>query len=171
MPRNLIDLVNEIGTTEVTNRREFTEDLRTRALQERYTGFLPDEGAFDASLQAEIDAILARLPISTEQFNADLAARGIFSAGEAPAAFSRDVLAPITREATSAVTRSKLGFQSLFQQGRIAEEQARLNNARLFLEKILREAEIKAQEEANRSNIIGGFFGGVGDIASSFIER
>lgn len=100
--------------------------LMKESARDTSSGFLPDKGAFDANLEAQLNEIFARLPVSIEQFNTDLASRGIFGAGEAPKALYSDVFAPIARAGASATAASNLGYAQLSQQGQIAGEQLRL---------------------------------------------
>ena len=88
-------------------------------------GFLPDEDKFSTALDAKIDEIMSQLPVGVESFNADLAARGIFSAGEAPAEMYRSVYAPVARAATSAVSNSMLAFNEATMRGNIQAESFR----------------------------------------------
>lgn len=94
----------------------------TNRREQVYSGFLPSEDRFAAALDAQIDDILGQLPVGRESFNADLAARGIFSSGEAPEQLYRSVYAPITRAATSAIADSRLRFNQLTLQGNVMAE-------------------------------------------------
>ena len=99
--------------------------LRDEAERDRTSGFLPDKEVFDADLGAQLDEFYAGLPVAREQFESDLASRGIRSSGEATGELYRTAYAPIARAGASAVARSNLGYAQMFQQGRYQEEALR----------------------------------------------
>ena len=129
--------------------------------EERFTGFLPDEATFEADLEARLDEIFAQLPGGIEAFQADLATRGIFGAGEAPAALYRDVYAPIARAGASAVAGSRLAFQEQTIQAKFEMERFRQQTWTTLLNVMLERERIQAQKDAQSS----GFWGAVGDVA------
>ncbi len=93
------------------------DEIRNQIAATRSTSFVPDQGAFNAQTQSNVDNILAQLPVSREAFNTNLASRGIYSAGEAPKAEYADVYAPIARAATGASVAGQVGYQQLAMQG------------------------------------------------------
>ncbi len=99
--------------------------LKAEIARDRSSQFVPDEAAFTAQTESNIDRILARLPVGIENFEADLASRGIRGSGEATGRKFADVIAPITREATGAAVSGQVAFEGLKQRGNIAADQAR----------------------------------------------
>jgi len=93
---------------------------------ERTSGFMPDEGDYDAAIEADINDIMSQLPMGMESFNADLASRGIYGAGEAPKRMYSDVIAPVARQASNAAVQGRLKYAQSYQQGRMAEENQRM---------------------------------------------
>jgi|GEM_PF-3948308 len=96
--------------------------LLARYKSESYSGFMPDREAYDRSMRADIDEVMAGLPVGMDAFNSNLAARGISGAGEAAKYQYADVVAPIARAASNAVVKSNLGYAEAYQQGSIAAE-------------------------------------------------
>jgi hypothetical protein len=74
---------------------------------------LPDKGTYQAATQAQINEILAQMPVGQEGFNADLASRGLFSGGEAPKGMYQNVYAPIARAAATVGTQGMLGYEQM----------------------------------------------------------
>jgi len=153
--------------------RRMQNQLEAMAMQERYTGFMPNQQVFEDDLRASLAGIGAQLPYAQEAFNADLASRGLYSAGEAPKYMYKDVVAPITREMTSAVTRSKLAYAQQFQQGRMAEEQMRQNYMQSWVNWLVAnkqiEAQIKMAKMQSSGNALGGLFSAAGQLGAAFI--
>jgi len=74
---------------------------------------MPDKTTWQANTNAQIADVLAQLPVSQEAFNADLASRGMFSAGEAPKNLYSQVYAPIARSAATVGTQGMLGYEQM----------------------------------------------------------
>lgn len=144
-------------------------ELKKQYETERFSGFLPDEGLYKDAFQADMDQIMAALPIAGEEFNANLAARGMFGAGEAPAAYYRDVVAPVAREATSAASKYNLAYQQQYQQGRMAEEQLRRDYLSQYINYKLQLKMMEIQKQIAKEQGQGGFWGGVTDIAGAAV--
>lgn len=83
----------------------------------RETGFLPDEAAYEAQIQADIEDVMSQLPIGEEAFMAQIASQGIYGAGELTKNLYRDVYAPLARAGTGAAVRGRLGYAQAYQQG------------------------------------------------------
>lgn len=139
--------------------------------EERFTGFLPDEATFEADLDARLDEIFAQIAPGQEAFNADLAARGIFSAGEAPAALFRDVYAPIARAGASAVASSRLSFQQQQLQAQTQIEQFRQMTWATMLDAMLRREELQAAKDAQGGGLWGAIGTGIGIIGGGAVNR
>lgn len=108
--------------------------LRDNARRDRSSMFIPNQQAFTNQTNAQIDEILAQLPVNQEAFNADLASRGIFRSGEAPKALYQDVYAPIARAATSAAVAGQVGYEQIRQRGAIASEQLAMQSLQLLIQ-------------------------------------
>lgn len=153
--------------------------LKARADQDSMTGFLPDADAWDASLDAQIQEIMAGLPVSMENFNADLAARGLFSAGEAPKYLYANTIAPVMKAAATATAQAKLGYSQMYQTGAIASENAISNrirdwyNWKLAQEQLqVQRQQIEAQKSASTWGGIGSFLGtGAGLLAKAIRQK
>ena len=145
-------------------------ELEELAMQERYTGFMPDKRAFEADLAASLEDIKADLPYDLEAYRANQASRGIYSGGEAVKYEYRDVVAPIARAMTSAVTRSKLAYSQQFQKGRFGEEQIRQNYVQAWMGWILENKRIQAQLKIAKMQNKGGGLGAIfGAVAGSVL--
>lgn len=159
----------------------FVKDLQKYAGQNRYSGFLggdsmsgflPDKGVFDASLQAKLDEFGAQLGINQEAFNTDLASRGIYSAGEAPKFLYQDVMAPIYRAGASATAQSQLEYSKMYQQGRFGQEDLRFRvksaeeQTKLQYQQLLMQALLGKQQSTQ--GIIGDFLGGAGELGMNY---
>lgn len=101
--------------------------IRGEVERDRTSGFLPDREVFDEALQSQLAGFTAQLPASVEAFNADAAARGVFSSGQAGAELYRTAIAPIARAGTTAIAQANLGFAQAEQRGRIAADTSRQN--------------------------------------------
>lgn len=143
--------------------------LETLAMQERYTGFMPDKALFEEDLMNSLEGIQAELPYAEEAFNADLASRGMYSSGEAPKYMYKDVVAPVARAMTSAVSSSKLAYAGQYQQGMMAQEQMRLNYINTMMNWILENKRIKAQRDAASSGFLSDIFTGVAQVGTAAI--
>jgi hypothetical protein len=128
---------------------------------ERYNGFLPDKGAYDSELEATLASITGQIPVAEENFNADLAARGLFASGEAPKAMYRDVYAPVAREAYSAAAKNRLAYAQAYQQGSMASEQLRAQYLSTVINLLLNREQLKLQKSAQSSGMFGDIFGGI----------
>ena len=135
-----------------TNLQQGKRLASASAQRENFEGFVPDRSAFDAQIQAQLDQYLAQLPVAQNQFNADLASRGIFGAGEAPKFLYSDVYAPIARAGAQAITQSNVQFEQLSQQGRITQAQLQ-QQADQF------NRQLRAQKQAALWSGIGGLVG------------
>lgn len=80
--------------------------------------FVPDKAAFTGATNANIASIMAKLPVSTDQFTGQLASRGLFGSGEGVSHLYSDVYAPIQREANLAAASGLLNYEQLAQQGK-----------------------------------------------------
>jgi len=138
---------------------------------DNYTGFLPDKQAYSASAQAAVDSVMSRLPISMESFNADLASRGIYGAGEAPKYMYRDVIAPVAQAATNAVAQSELEYARAYQSGSIQAAQMKQNAfnvlSGLVTGNVGLERENYGYEQSGRSQFFGELGNIFGDIGGS----
>jgi len=141
--------------TPVAQDKQLMNLLRSEAARDMTTGFLPDEGAYNASMKAEVDSIMSRLPAGITDFNADLASRGVFGSGEAPKRMYADVFAPLAREATLATTRGRREYQGLKVQGMSAAEQLRQGKINSLMSYI-------QSREANETSLLRGEDGGGG---------
>lgn len=146
---------------------KYVEDLIMTAYQDRnMTGFLPDKGAYDASLRANIDEIMAGMPVQSEAFEADLASRGIHGAGEAPKFKYQGVYAPIARAATSAAAQSELGYAQAYQRGSIAAEQMRQQMLGYLLQYHQTNTELAYRDYVADQSGIADLFGGIGEFGA-----
>lgn len=147
---------------------EIMQLLMTAYETENITGFMPDKQAFDQSMRAQIDEVMATLPVSMEEFNAGVASRGLFGAGEAPKRMYADVVAPVGRAATSAVATANLGYAKASQYGKI--EAARLKMQQM--QQILQAAGINLGSEMTDFQMDiegrGAVFGGLGNAATLY---
>lgn len=159
------------GIEDIQATNQFNKYQERILSEERFTGFLPDEATFEADLEARLDEIYAQLPIGQEAFNADLAARGIFSAGEAPAALYRDVYAPIARAGASAVAGSRLAFQQQTTQAKFEMERFRQMTWATMLDAMIRREQIQAQEDAQGNPFLSAIGTGIGIIGGGAINR
>lgn len=141
--------------------------LQQRAEQQSYSGFLPDQGMFDEAMAAQIDEILGRLPAGIEDFNADLASRGLFTAGEAPKYLYTDVIAPVARAAASVVGQSRLQFAGMQQQGRIAEVGAQSQALGQWMNFIFGQEQLRLQREQIKATRDAAKWGAIGEVAGS----
>lgn len=133
---------------------------------DRYSGFMPDSQPYTASIEAQIADLLAQIPAGEEAFNADIASRGTFSAGEATKGLYSTVYAPIARAGASAIAQGNLGLEQARQQGYGMQQNARFQAVQLWLNKILTEQQIKAQKDAADSSAFGDILGaGIGLLA------
>ncbi len=128
---------------------------------ERYDGFLPDKGAYDAELEATLASITGQIPVAEENFNADLAARGLFASGEAPKTMYRDVYAPVAREAYSAAAKNRLAYAQAYQQGSMAAEQLRAQYLSTLINFMLSREQLGIQKKAQSSGMFGDILGGI----------
>ena len=128
---------------------------------ERYDGFLPNKGAYDSELEATLASITGQIPVAQENFNADLAARGLFASGEAPKAMYRDVYAPVAREAYSAAAKNRLAYAQAYQQGSMAAEQLRAQYLSTVINLLLNREQLKLQKSAQSSGMFGDIVGGI----------
>lgn len=97
-----------------------------------YTGFLPDQSAYDESYRAKIGELELALGTGIEGFNADAAARGVFGSTEGQSRMYEDVMRPIYAAGAGAAAQSNLGYAQAYQSGMIAEENVRLNYAQIL---------------------------------------
>lgn len=107
--------------------KEVMDLLYQNARMDRSSMFIPDQAAFTASINSRIADILSQIAPGMEAFNADRAARGTFSSGEATTQAYRTVYAPIARAATGAATEGAVQYEGLRQRGAIAADSARQN--------------------------------------------
>lgn len=144
----------------------YMEQMLLKAYNDRnMTGFLPNKGAYDESLRADIDEIMAGLPVGSEAFESDLASRGIRGSGEAVGAKYRDVYAPIARAATSAAAQSNLGYAQAYQSGSIAAENLRQNTLQMLMQMHQFNTGLDYQDYIADQAGIGDMFGGIGNAA------
>ena len=140
--------------------------IASRAKQENFNGFLPSEEAYSSALDAQIEDIFSRLPVGRENFEADLASRGIRGSGEATKFLYSDVYAPIARQAALATSQSKLSYFQAFQTGSIAAANLNFNYTQLQSSRELEQQRIEAEKRASLFEAIGGLIGtGVGAFA------
>jgi hypothetical protein len=137
------------------------DEIRGQYQANRSTGFLPDETLWTKATQSSIDKILASLPSGMERFNTDLASRGIYSSGEAPKYMYQDVVAPVMREAGGALIQGKLGYAQAFQQGKIAEENMKMNYLNMLLSAML-------NKQPGFMSSIGESLSGAGSMAMMY---
>lgn len=97
--------------------RKYRDYFQRKADEFDTNAFIPDEGAFTAKAQSDVDRIMSQYGYSQEAFNADLASRGIFGSGEAPGYLAREVRAPFIREALGATTQAQKEYEYLAQSG------------------------------------------------------
>ena len=91
------------------------------------SAIVPDESVFESALGSKIKGILSKIPAAQQNFNSDLASRGIFGSGEAPGRLYADVYAPISAEASTAASEGMASYAQLAMQGKIAAEQLHSN--------------------------------------------
>jgi hypothetical protein len=132
--------------------------LRQGAAGEGLEGFQPDSDVFMESINAQVDEILAQLPVAQEAFNADAAARGVFGSPESLKNLYADVYSPIARSATSVATQGLVGLEGLKQQGAFQAAQVPLQYANI----------LGGLYGQNRSS--GGVRGAIGDIGGSSFQ-
>jgi hypothetical protein len=171
---NLLDSVKarerfNAGPKKPTLESKMQNQLEELAMQERYTGFMPDKALLEEDLMNSLEGIKAELPYAEEAFNADLASRGMYSAGEAPKYMYKDVVAPVARAMTSAVSSSKLAYAGQYQQGMMAQEQTRQNYMNMMMNWILENKRIKAQRDAASGGFLSDLFAGGAQIATAAI--
>lgn len=144
LPPDIIDLIRQFATNPDTS------------------GFLPDKSAYEADFNAKMKNILAGLPVGIENFNTDLASRGIFRSGEAPKNLYSQVFAPVAGQLASGAAASNLGYAQAYQQGRMGQEQLRANALQMLMQAVM-----------NRRPSIGGVIGeglaGAGGDASQYL--
>lgn len=133
------------------------DELRGMAGERNYNGFLPDKSAWDADLKAKLADVYATLPVGVENFNADLASRGIFRSGEAPKNLYGQIYAPIARTAASAVASSNLGYSQQYQQGMQFGANLRQNYYNMLLQAVM-------QRQPSAAGTLGG---SLSDLASA----
>jgi len=141
--------------------------LQQRAQEQNFTGFMPDRGLFDAYIQAQIDAAMGRLPFNEEAFNANLASRGLFTAGEAPKYLYSDVYAPVASAIAQSTTQGNLQFAGMQQQGAIAAESAMSNRIGMYINWLLSQQQLELQRRqiaAEQSAAWGNVFGNLAGI-------
>lgn len=124
------------------------------------SGYLPEQAYFDQAMQADMNNILAELPIQQEQLQAFAASHGIGGSGELMGVMSRDVYAPITRALASVQANSRLQFHQLTLQGKQAYE----NNRQNLINSILAAIQVS---ESNKSNWLSDVLGAVGQIGGA----
>lgn len=139
---------------------EVEEKMMKNIRRDDVSGFLPDESAYSTAMDAEIQEILSQLPINEEAFNADLAARGIYGAGEAPKHMYRNVYAPIARSMATVAAKSRLSFTQMQQRGRFEQERLKLDYMKTWYQKMLQMRQIKAQQEAADAALWGDMIEG-----------
>jgi hypothetical protein len=97
-----------------------------------FAGFMPDKDAFDRSYWGKVDEILATLPVAKENYNAELASRGIHGAGEATKYGYEKVYAPVARATAGVAAESGIAFEEMRQRGSIAIQQLRQNTLQML---------------------------------------
>lgn len=128
--------------------------LMEMADSERFSGFLPDQAKFDQALKSKLDEFMAQLPIGEEAFNADLASRGVFGAGEAPAAMYRDVYAPIARAGATAIGQSELDYSNTLLSARIQGEQLYQNAVNALIDAVMKNDLTRLQQGFDWSGLM-----------------
>lgn len=139
--------------------------------RDRYSGFMPDAQKYQANIEAQIAELLGQVAGGEEAFNADLASRGIFSAGEAPKALYSSVYAPIARAGASAIASGNLGLEQARMQGYGAQQNARLQAVQLWLNQVLGKEQLKRQDDATTAGFLGDLFGTAGQVAGAYFLK
>jgi len=139
--------------------------LQQRAQEQNFTGFMPDRGLFDAYIQAQMDAAMGRLPFNEEAFNANLASRGLFTAGEAPKYLYSDVYAPVASAIAQATTQGNLQFAGMQQQGAIAGESAMNNRVGMYINWLLAQQQLQLQRRQIAAEKSAGWGQALGSAA------
>lgn len=139
--------------------------LRARSESQNFTGFMPDKGVYDQSVQAAIDQALGRLPMGVENFNADLASRGLYTAGEAPKYLYSDVYAPVAQGIAQATAQGNLAFAGAQQQGAIATENAMSNRMGMYVNWLISQSQLELQRKQISAQQSAGWGSALGSAA------
>jgi len=134
-----------------------------------YTGFMPDKRAYDRSARGMIDEIIADLPMSTDVFDANLAARGIHGSGEAPGHYYSQVVAPVMKAAGNVVNQSQLAYSQAYQHGMIQEEMLHQKNLENFTNVMLSKYGVDLKnfmmDESAQAEFWQNIGGAIGDLS------
>lgn len=145
------------------------KQLVSRYENERYDGFLPDREVYDQYVDTSVEEIMAGLPVAEEQYEADLASRGIRSSGEATKYKYQQVYAPVAREAAAVATRANLAYAQAYQQGSIAAEETKYKNLQALMNFYFQREMLKFQEAQLRSGNTSSLIEGGIDLVTSII--
>lgn len=154
----------------MTNYTQTENQLRSLALKSNYSGFLPNESLLENSLAADRQAILSSLPFSLEQFNADLARRGIYSAGEASKYQYASVINPLAAQFAATAANARLGFAQFRTSTQLQIEGLRQSAATSYLNYGLRLQELEEQRKAREAQLWGQLFSVGGAFAATLIN-
>jgi hypothetical protein len=122
------------------------------------SGFLPEQSYFDQAMQADMNEIMATLPIKQEQLDAFAASHGIGGSGELMGAMSRDVYQPIARALASVKANSRLQFHQLTLEGKMAYQQSRTQ----LINSILAGIQLNESMKSDWLSEVLGAFGKIG---------
>ena len=137
------------------------DELRNNANSTSTTGFLPDKAVWDRMMNAQVQDAMGGLGAGIENFNTDLASRGIYGSGEAPKNLYSNVYAPVARSVSSAVTNANLGYAQSYQQGMESAAQIRANYSQQLLAAL-------QNRTPTTAGAIGGGLTDIGQSASTF---
>ncbi len=115
---------NTTTSTQTTSGLDRATILRilNQIRQIRSSGFVPDQAAFEAQSDAEIDEIFGRANLNAEQLEAEFASRGTNVSPGTIGALVSEVRAPAARAAASSRANAAVNFQNLKTQGLSAQE-------------------------------------------------
>lgn len=130
----------------------------------RGTSFVPDEGAFNAQADADIEDILAQIPVGEEALEAEFASRGTNVSPGTVGALIREVRAPAIRAAGSVRAQSRLNFQRAKIAGTTAQNQV-LNQLYQILAGITNRT---TTGQSTGPNQLGAGFADIGQFAFEF---
>lgn len=135
------------------------KELQSFTDASNYTGYLPSESLYQQQAQADSQLVLDQLPFQVEEFNSQLASRGIFSSGEATKFLYNQVYDPALSRIASINANSRLAFSTLNAQTRLNIDQLRLSGVQTYLNYILEQKRIEAEAKARQAGFWGSIFG------------
>lgn len=120
---------------------DIINELQAFYRQNRSGRLAPDIQAYKQVQETETAQILSTLPFSKEAFQADVASRGIFGAGEAPKNLYRDVYAPVAQGVAGVQAKFGLGLEEARRTALVQEAQIRQQALNSLLQAIIAKEE------------------------------